>query len=131
VTVLDTHAWVWWLTDPGRLSRRARTAVDEAVRLRQLYVSCISVWEVALLAGSGRLQFTRPVSDWIAASESLPFLTFVPVDARIALQAVRLPRPFHRDPADRMIVATALALGAQLISKDDRMRVYPDIRTVW
>jgi PIN domain nuclease of toxin-antitoxin system len=131
VTVLDTHAWVWWLTDPGQLSRRARTAVDEAVRLRQLYVSCISVWEVALLAGSGRLQFTRPVSDWIAASESLPFLTFVPVDARIALQAVRLPRPFHRDPADRMIVATALALGAQLISKDDRMRVYPDIRTVW
>ncbi len=129
--VLDTHAWIWWVADPPRLSRSARAAIKQAARRRQLYVSCISVWEVATLVSRGRLKLTMDVGDWVAASEALPFLTFVPVDSRIALRSVQLPAPLHPDPADRMIVATTLVLGAQLVSRDERMQAYPHVHTVW
>lgn len=129
--VLDTHAWVWWVADPKQLSRPARAAINEAAKQRQLYVSSISVWEVAILVASGRLTLTTEVDDWVAASEALSFLTFVPVDNRIALRSVRLPAPFHRDPADRMIVATAQVMGARVVSKDERMHAYPHVDAVW
>jgi PIN domain nuclease of toxin-antitoxin system len=131
VIVLDTHAWVWWVADPRRLSRSARAAIERAVQQRELYVSCISVWEVAMLVSRGRLRLRMEVGDWIAAAEALPFLRFVPVDTRIALRSVQLREPFHPDPADRMIVATALTLGARLVSKDERMHTYPHVDTVW
>ncbi len=129
--VLDTHAWIWWIADPQRLSRPARAAIDQAARHRQLHISCISVWEIAMLVASGRLRLTMGVDDWVAASEALPFLTFVPIDSRIALRSVHLPAPLHPDPADRMIVATTLVLGARLVSKDERMHAYPHVHTVW
>jgi len=69
--------------------------------------------------------------DWIARSESLPFLDFVPVDNRIAIRSTRLPGSFHADPADRIIVATTLLLGATLITKDDKLRRYPHVDTLW
>ncbi len=129
--VLDTHAWVWWVADPQRLSRAARAAIDQAAGLRQLHVSCISVWEVAMLVARGRLRLTMDVGDWLAAAEALASLTFVPVDARIALRSVQLAAPLHQDPADRMIIATALVLGARVVSKDERMHAYPHVEAVW
>jgi PIN domain nuclease of toxin-antitoxin system len=71
------------------------------------------------------------VADWVAKAESLPFLQFVPVDNRIAIRATRLPEPLHADPADRIIVATTLALGATLVTKDDRLRRYRHVDTLW
>ena len=129
--VLDTHVWIWWAAEPQQLSEPARRAIEDAIERRQLYLSCISVWEIAMLADRGRLELTNAVDDWIAASHALPFLAFVPVDSRIALRAVRLPGSFHQDPADRMIVATALVLGARVVTKDERMRVYPHVSTIW
>ena len=102
--VLDTHAWVWWVSDPERLSARAREAVDQAAKEGELYISSISVWEVALLAERGRLRLAMDVSEWIGYCEALPFLNFVPVNNRIALLQVRLPKPLHADPADRIII---------------------------
>ena len=67
-----------------------------------LYISSISIWEVALLVTRGRLAFTIDVQDWIAKSEALPFFTFVPVDNATFLRAVLLPGPLHSDPADRV-----------------------------
>jgi len=84
-----------------------------------------------MLVDRGRLELTTGVDDWVAASQALPFLEFVPVDSRVALRAVRLPGSFHPDPADRMIVATALVLGAQVVSKDERMHAYPHVSAVW
>ena len=129
--VLDTHAWVWWLGNPRRLSPRARKAIAQAMDQGSVHVSSISTWEVALLVERGRLELTMAVDDWLARAEALPFMTFVPVDNRIALTAVRLPPPFHADPADRIIVATAMTLGATLVTRDERIRAYPLVRTLW
>ncbi len=129
--VLDTHAWVWWVSDPARLSPRAREAADRAAEDGDLYVSVISVWEVALLVQRGRLRLALDVADWVSYCEALPFLQFVPVNNAIAMKSVRLAGPLHSDPADRIIIATALITGARLVSKDERIRSYPYVNTIW
>lgn len=129
--VLDTHTWVWWVGDPERLSGRAATAIDGAIAEQKLFVSSISVWEVATLVDKKRLVMTLDVGDWIAKCESLPFINFVPVDNHIAFRSRRLPGSLHDDPADRMIVATALSLGATLVTKDRRLRDYGHVETLW
>jgi PIN domain nuclease of toxin-antitoxin system len=70
VIVLDTHVWIWWLSDPGKLPGRARKAVMEAASDQAIYISSISVWEVALLASRGRLTFSMDAQDWITKSEA-------------------------------------------------------------
>jgi PIN domain nuclease of toxin-antitoxin system len=96
-----------------------------------VYVSSISCWEVSLLVKKGRLELTLDVEDWIARSESLPFVRFTPVDNQIAVLANRLPGEFHEDPADRIIAATASILGATLVTKDRKLRDYPHVETFW
>ena len=129
--LLDTHAWVWWLSAPESLPEPSRLAIDEARRHSRLLVSSISVWEVALLVSKGRLQLTLPVEDWISKAEALSFLKFVPVDNAIALRSVHLPGSLHPDPADRIIVATAMDRRVALVTKDERLRAYPHVKTIW
>ncbi len=129
--VLDTHVWVWWLSGFEPLSRKARRIVESGAENRAIHISSISAWEVAQLAIRGRLQLTVDPSDWIAQAEGLPFFTFVPVDNRIVVKSVRLPGPLHQDPADRIIVATALLLGATLVTKDAKLLRYPHVKTIW
>jgi len=131
VIVLDTHVWVWWLSDPQNLPTRARRTVAEAAGDRAIYISAISAWEIALLASRGRLTFTMDAQDWIAKSEALPFFHFVPVDNAIAVRSVRLPEPFHNDPADRIIVATAIMMGVPVITSDTKIRKYPYVKSIW
>lgn len=131
MTLLDTHAWVWFVAEPRRLSPRARRHIDRELRGGPLMVSSMSVWEVAMLSERGRLALTIGVADWVAHCEALPFLSFVPVSNRIALESVRLPGLPSADPADRIIVATALGLGATLVTADRRIHSYSRVRTVW
>jgi PIN domain nuclease of toxin-antitoxin system len=129
--VLDTHAWIWWISNPSLLSESAKFIIDEEVTERKIFISSISVWEIAILVSCGRLKMTMSASDWVAASEALPFFNFVPVNNSIAMKSVNLPGTLHNDPADRIIVSTALSLGAVLVTKDEKIRNYPHIRTVW
>lgn len=129
--VLDTHAWVWWLSNPDQISRAAREEIDRAKEKEEVLISSISSWEVALLVRKGRLELTMPVEDWVARSEALPFIQFVPLDNRIALRSNQLSGEIHDDPADRIIIATALTLGAPLVSKDTRIRDYAHVATIW
>lgn len=130
--LLDTHALVWWVSEPDKLPVKARRLLDAALKTGdQVFVSSISLWEIAMLVSRKRLAFTIDVGDWIASVEALPFLAFVPVDNRIAVRAVDLQDFPHRDPADRMIVATALRLGATLITADTRLRRYARLECVW
>jgi len=131
VILLDTHALLCWANDPAALSISAKKAVDSAVASRSVYVSCISSWEIALLVERGRLRLALDVRDWICRCEALPFVVFVPLSNAIAIESVRLPDFPHADPADRMIAATALSLGASLVTKDEKLRNYPHVKTIW
>ncbi len=129
--VLDTHAWLWWVSSPELLSAAARKTIDQAMAGGQISISAISAWEVAVLVKQGRLELTMPAEDWIARSEALPFIRFIPVDNRIALRAASLPGRIHDDPADRIIIATTIASGGTLVTKDDKIRKYPHVQTLW
>jgi PIN domain nuclease of toxin-antitoxin system len=113
---------------PARARRLVQDAVD---RSQQIAVSSISMWEIALLVERGRLELAIDAETWLTAVQSLAFLTYVPVDNALAIRAVNLPDFPNRDPADRFIVATALSLGATLITADRRMRAYDALSTVW
>ena len=129
--VLDTHAWVWFISNPELLSKRAKRYLDAAVEEKAIMISSISVWEVALLIAKKRLILTLELNDWIAKSEMLPFFKFIPVDNSVAIKSVNLPQPLHRDPADRIIIATAISLGAPIVTKDEKILNYPHVQTIW
>ena len=129
--VLDTHTWLWWVSNPENISPPARKIIDNTVENDEILISSISAWEIALLVAKGRLQLTIEVSDWIAKSERLPFVKFIPIDNAIAVKSVSLPKPLHNDPADRIIVATATIVGASLVTKDERILNYPHVKTIW
>jgi PIN domain nuclease of toxin-antitoxin system len=129
--VLDTHAWIWLVNDPRQLSPRARRACDEAMSKDSIYISSISAWEVALLSASGRIELTIDIQDWIARSEALPFFNFVPVDNAIFIRSVSLPGPLHSDPADRIIIATAIMKGMPIVTKDEKIRKYSEAKSIW
>jgi PIN domain nuclease of toxin-antitoxin system len=131
VILLDTHVWLWWLSDPELLSEAAHASLESAQRGRAIRVSSISVWEVAMLVDRGRLRLRIPVEDWIARSEALPFVRFVPVDNAVALRSVNLPSRLHADPADRILAATALLLGCPLVTKDEKLQSYAAIDCIW
>lgn len=130
--LLDTHALVWWVADPDRIPPRTRRRLEAAVEGDQpLYASSISIWEIAMLVARDRLELRIPLADWLDAVEAIPWLSFVPVDNRIAARAVLLEGFPHGDPADRMIVATTLGLGATLVTADARLRRYQPVPTAW
>ena len=127
--LLDTHAWIWWAAGSAELSSMAAREIERGVASGEVHIASISCWEVSLLVRKGRLALTMPVDVWIGRSETLPFVRFVPLDNHIAWRSNQLPGELHEDPADRIIVATALTLGAVLITKDARLRAY--VRTAW
>ena len=129
--VLDTHVWVWCMDNPQMLSPAAAEAIADAQKSSAVYISAISAWEIYMLEKKGRLEFKISALDWVRRCERLSFLKFVPVDNEIARVAVQLPGELHPDPADRMIVATSLILGAPLVTKDRRILEFQHVETVW
>ena len=129
--VLDTHTWVWWINGQPSLSMRAQRAIRKAASEAAVYVSSISVWEVSQLVAKGRLELTMDVESWVYKSEAMPFMHFVAVDNAIAMKSVHLPAPFHSDPADHIIVATAVVLGYPLITRDRRILDYSHVKAFW
>jgi PIN domain nuclease of toxin-antitoxin system len=129
--VLDTHAWVWWVTGDRRLSKRARTTIDRAQSRGELYLSMISIWEMAKKVEKGQIALDRPLDEWIEDALGMEGLQVTDMTRPILLDSCRLPLPFHGDPADQIIAATTRSLSATLITKDARLRDYSHVRTVW
>ncbi len=119
--LLDTHILVWWLSDRDQLSRRQRGAVETASETSPLLVSDITLWEVAMLHGLGRLRFSIPLREWLERAVAPPLVRRVGVSPAIAAELADLPETFHRDPADRILLATARLLGATLVTQDRRI----------
>lgn len=125
--IADTHAWIWWISESRRLSKRARAAFDEAAVVG---LSAISLWEIAALVERGRLQLDRNVLVWVRQALAVPRARLVSISPEIAVIAARWDWE-HRDPADRIIAATAKFHAAPLITKDERIRAFKGIETIW
>lgn len=129
--LLDTHVLVWWVSDSPRLSPAAGAAVARAIKEDGIAISAMSVWEICLLVVSEKLQLKRDVHTWLAKVLSLPFLTVVPIDATIAEASIFLSSSLPKDPADRMIVATARELAVPLVTIDQKIRRSNVVTTIW
>ena len=129
--LLDTHIWIWWISNIEKLSPKALNAINKARCESSIVISSISTWEIALLVEKGRLELSVSVRDWVRKTEGLPFVRFAPVDNTISLRSVSLPGEFHLDPADRIITATAMTMGIPLVTKDERIIGYPHVNTIW
>jgi PIN domain nuclease of toxin-antitoxin system len=99
-------------------------AIADAAAAGNLLLSVISVWELGLLESKGRVELSTPCEQWVRDALAIPGLSVAPLTPEIALASSRLPEPFHGDPADRIIVATARALGARLVTRDSKIREY-------
>lgn len=124
--VPDTHAWVWFAADHRLLSDAALDAIRNADRIG---VSAISVWEVGMLCAKGRLKVAPGVREWVAAALALDKVDLLPLSPESAILSTELA--LHGDPADRIIVATALVASAQLVTKDDRIRQSGLVPSIW
>lgn len=130
-TLLDTHAWVWWVTEDRRLSRRAKVAITSAAAEESLWISLISVWEVAKKVEKRQLVLDRPVDHWLDEAMMVQGLGVWEITRPILVDSCALPQPFHGDPADQILVASARGHGGVLITKDQRIRRYPHVQTLW
>jgi PIN domain nuclease of toxin-antitoxin system len=129
--LLDTHVWIWWHMHPARLSSRVRALIGTPLRYAELLLSAISPWEFAKLLEKGRLGISCDPEAWVAQALEMPKLRLVPLTPALACRSTRLPPPFHDDPADQIMVATARDENATVLTADARLRAYPHVRTLW
>lgn len=130
--VLDTHTLLWWASgDQAQLSAAAAQAIADELNGGRIIVSSISSWELAMLVAKGRVALSMDIEAWLSVVSQIEAVRFMPVDNEIAVKSVELPGEFHKDPADRIIVATARKLAVPLVTADDKIRGYPHVRTLW
>ena len=129
--VLDTHVLLWWLTDPAQLSPRARQQVKGAAQKRALCASAASVMEIATLVRRGRLKLAVTFDEWLGDVRLLPELAILPISADIAARAGAYGNGVHGDPIDRLIIATAQAGNAPVVTADTAIRSLKIIQTIW
>lgn len=127
--MLDTHALLWWALDADQLSERARVLVADMER-HGGFASAISIWELGIKIKRGKLELPLTIEDFAARIERGKVVELVPVDTQLWLHSLSLAWD-HSDPADRVIVATAIARGLPLLTKDRAMQQFPDVATVW
>jgi len=119
VILLDTHVLVRYLMGDKKLGRRAITTIDKALPLDEVFVSAISFWEVAMLVEKGRLELDTTISAFRVLTLRHG-IQEEPLDGELAISAAELPDS-HADPADRMLVATAILRGLTLITADETL----------
>ncbi len=119
--LLDTHILLWWLGEDPRLSQEQRHVLDQADATNPLWVADITLWEIATLFSLGRIKLHLPLREWLEQATAPPLVQRVPITPAVAAEVAALPDSFHRDPADRIIVATARILGATLVTRDRRI----------
>ncbi len=126
VIVLDTHIWFWFINrEFERFPADWREAIETAP---QVGVSPVSCYEIALAHQKGRMSLPCPASEWFAEALMPSGIDLLPITPEVANQAVDLS-PIHKDPFDRLIIATALIYQAQLASIDGQFKSYPELAT--
>lgn len=128
--VCDTHALVFDALSPNLLGTEAAQAIEESHRRSDLACADISLWEIAMLIEKGRLRVEASIEEFLFAMISARRLNVLPVTPTIAALSASRSVP-DGDPADRLIVATAISHGATLVTKDDRLVGLKDLPTIW
>ena len=132
MVVIDTHILIWWVSgDPSLSATAARIIQDTLNSGSEVIISSISAWEISMLIEKRRLVLNMDVESWFDEVSQIDGVRFMPVDNEIAIKSTVLPGEFHKDPADRMIVATARKLATPLITADDKIIHYEHVRTLW
>jgi PIN domain nuclease of toxin-antitoxin system len=129
--LLDTHTWLWWLHSPEQLSDRAREILTAGEYQNSLMVSAISVWEIAVKSSIGKLPLPLAMDEWFAMAKTRPGIVIEPLDPLDAIASTQLPGEFHKDPADRIIIAIARRCDIELITADHKILSYPHVRSIW
>jgi PIN domain nuclease of toxin-antitoxin system len=124
--LLDTHAALW-LDSGTEMRAEAVAAIETAAMAGGVLVSAVSAWEIGLLVRKGRLILDLDPAAWLDRLVAQPGVRLVPLQASVAIRSSFLPEPFHGDPADRLLVATARELGAPLVTRDARILAYAAI----
>lgn len=127
--LLDTHIALWLDSGHDRLTAATRRTIEDAWRGGgRIFLSAVSVWEIAVLVDRGFIELDLPVDGWVDRFLNRPGLAAVPLDHVTAALAYRLHHFEHRDPADRLLMATAIGLACPLVTLDKRIRRFARVR---
>ena len=126
--LLDTHIWFWWVSNRERL-RPEHISLLLHGSDHSIAVSIMSCWEVAKLVQCGRLVLDRPVKKWIEEALIESGCELLPLTPTIVVESTQLPEPFHRDPADQILVATARILDCVFLTEDAKVRAYKHVKS--
>jgi PIN domain nuclease of toxin-antitoxin system len=129
--LLDTHTWIWWNLRPKNLSQKVLKLIENGDAYDELLLSAISPWEFSKLLEKGRIGISTNPGEWIYTALEMPKLRFVHLTPMIAYHSTVLPKPFHDEPADQIIVATAREESATIITKDKRILNYKYVQSLW
>jgi len=129
--LLDTHVWIWWHMHPQNLSRKITSLIKKKDRYDELLLSAISPWEFSKLLEKGRIGISCDPESWINSALDMPKLRLVPLSPVLAYRSTILPPPFHGDPADQIIVATAREENATILTRDKIILKYKHVRSLW
>ena len=128
--LLDTHVWWWAVSEPNQLSQKAHRLIS-GTRPDQRAIASISIWEFAVMVNRGRIKLKITPEEWLDYAIDRTGLAVFDFSPKIALESCNLPGDFHRDPADRIIVATSRVHVSKLITKDQKIIDYPYVTSVW
>lgn len=125
--LLDTHAFLWWITDSDELSPRAREVMADG--RNELFLSAASGWEISIKTGLGRIQLPKAPDSFLLHHLSVNGITPLSISMQHALHVLNLP-DMHRDPFDRIIVAQAILEKMTILTRDAHIRQYV-VPTLW
>lgn len=129
MVILDTHIWVWWNQNDPKLAAHQKRAIEDN-REDGIGVCTIALVEIARLVKQGRITLPLPLQEWFSIALSIEGVMLIPITPTIAIDAVNLPGEFHKDPADRLIVATARIHDCPLVTADREILSYPHVKLI-
>ena len=127
--ILDTHIWVWWNQDSTQLTSFQKEIIDSS-RPNGIGISTISLIEISRLINRGRLVLPKPLNEWFSIALAEEGVLVIPITPAIAIESYSLPGEFHKDPADRIIVATARTYDCPLMTNDSNILAYPHVSLI-
>jgi PIN domain nuclease of toxin-antitoxin system len=128
--LLDTHIWWWWVNGDKRLSRAQQRQLKKVSPSSPALLSDISLWELSMMVSLRRIRLAMPLREWLEQAAAEPLVQRCGISPAVAAEVADLPETLHRDPADRILIATARVFDATLLTQDERIIESKLVRTL-